>query len=497
MKNRLLALVLCLSCLLAPGALAASEEATEKAEVLVYLDYLISTYSLSGSEHPLQDALAELITRDPALFDKIVAELYKPLDKYSRYLTLEQYQQDYPAGAPFVGIGITVDAARTEGIFVESVVAGGEAEKAGMKQGDRIIRVEGADVTFFPWQELRGFLQGEVGSKVAVTVLRDGKEVELKIKRTVLQGSNISSRTLSGNVGYISIARFGSAQDYFDFASIWENMPYDGIRSVIIDLRGNPGGDVDVMYNIENYIVPDAGRALFTLKGRDSMDYEFFTSTGAGFWKPNKLLILVDQYSASAAEMMAGSLQMLGYAELVGVTTYGKGQGQAVFGLTEDTLTVLTYSEALLPDLTSYHGKGIVPKHKVALEQRAYPMPEISPMAVSSALLPTARGGRVLGLEQRLSLLGYFNGTADESFTPYTRWCVNAFQRDLKLPETSYVSTENLRALESETDKLKSRQVWYDTQLDFAYETAAEAAKQPLSGKLPPRSIEEAMGQSR
>ncbi len=478
----------------AAAAGAEAESGADRARRLQTLSDLIVSLSMDNeSDNPLLDALAALLDTNPALFDQLAESMFSQLDAYSGYYTREIYDKAFPQSEAYVGVGLVVNPNVKKGLFVADVLTGGPADTAGLLPGDHIMTVGGKDISSLPYTEVTSLLRGEANTQVTVTVLRDASEKPLtfKMTRRGLRASNIAFKNLGNRVAYISISRFNDIYDYFEFTNIYKNLPYDGYRSVIIDLRGNPGGSLDVVYNIINSIVPKKNEILFALStGNLKLDY--YRSTGMAQWQPNKLLILVDENSASASELMAGSLRDLGYAELVGVKTYGKGRGQAHVDMGSGGVAVITTLNILLPGVLEYDGIGLTPTHNVPLEQRPRSeLTALAPVDAVRALLPDASGDRVLGVEERLRLAGYFVASPDSKQTSTTRWALNAFASDSGLSDKLYGSRALLQKLAQETDRLLAEPVWFDTQLEAAQKLAVEAAKQPLNGTLPPRSFEE------
>ncbi|MDR2670883.1 MAG: PDZ domain-containing protein [Oscillospiraceae bacterium] len=453
------------------------------------LSEIIALYALdSESEWPLGDALAALIEEDPTLFDKLVAVMYEDLDTYSRYLTRAEFERQYPTGQPFVGVGLQVDATRGPGLYVDVVQPGSPADEAGLLGGDRIVRIDGVDISLFPWQAAAELLRGEEGTSVTLGVRRADEAAErvFTVVRAALQASNVSYTDLGDGVGYFALSGFGSLEDFAAFTTAYRRIPYEGIRSVIIDLRDNGGGDTQVMYNMLNAMVPTAGEILFAVEGKNRLP-ELFESTGACQWTPNQVVVLVNEFTASAAELFAGSLQDLGLATLVGAQTYGKGRGQYVFNLHDDSVAIVTALRALLPKRMAYDGEGIAPDIPVPGRQSRPYEETLTPLSAGAAVLPTARSARVLGLEQRLALLGFFYGTPDETFDAYTRWALGLFQKRYQLTETAYAGVDTLRVLLTETDQQLARGRPFDAAYETALDLAREAAEKPLSKPLPPQ----------
>ena len=477
MKKKLtavLAVLLCFVLICGVPARAVSD-AQDDLNKLIDLGALIYLYSLDNtSDDPLYDALVDLLTLHPELYDELAKLMTDRLDPYTNLFTEEEFNKYYPEGVGYVGVGVTIDGERDTGWSVQSVVTGGPADTAGLKPGDEIVALDGRDVTSFPPQAASSLLRGEEGSQVALTVKRSGADepFSLTITRAALTATNVSYRDMGGGVGCIRIAGFGSLNDFLAFVDTYESLPDRGVSSVIIDLRGNPGGDMDVMYNILNNIVARKGVVLYAMQYAFQSLPELFLSDGIAEWTPKKLVVLVDEHTASAAEVFAGSLQCNGLADTVGVQTYGKGRGQMVvwLGQNQDSAAVITAAEMILPDNTKYDKKGITPKYTVPLTEAPYPETELHPLPLTQAILPTARSARVTALEERLALVGAFLGKPDERWTDYTTYALNLFQQAHGLKETKYADVDTLKALDTEAAAVLASTVVVDSQLDKALE---------------------------
>ena len=485
---RLMALILATALLLTCSVWAADDEQASLMDRLLELDELIYYYAVEGVESPLISALEKLLEENPKLFDSLVDKLFADLDTYSRYITQEEYERAYPTGLPFVGIGITIDTDRPLGLVVAGLVTGGPAQEAGLQPGDVIVSIDGLDVTVFPWEAAANLVRGAEGTNVVLMVRRDGQPalIRMDITRQAMQTSNIYYEYQGDGVGYIAIYGFGGFSDYANFVDTIEEIPYDDdVRSLIIDLRGNPGGDLDAMYNMLNLMIPDEGVTLFTVHTNE--ESEAYTSTGALRWASNKVIVLVDETSASASEVFAGSLQALGYADCIGMQSFGKGIGQYAFDVAAEHVAVITSMKVELPVYGYYHGKGITPRYEVPLAQQPYVLPDLSPLDTQTAVFPLSQLGRVCALEERLAALGYFLGEPDNTYDAYTQWVVNQWQADLHIKQTAYAGVQTLAAIETELSALCQTQVTVDTQLDMALELAREAAKKPRPKPLPKR----------
>ena len=271
------------------------------------------------------------------------------------YLTAEEYQAGFSVLSGYAGIGIAVG--RTErGLTVRQVMRHSPAAAAGIEVGDRLLSVDGEDVTGLGLDELTARLQGAVGSRVRVTVERDGRTLDFSMTRETILEENVTARQAAPGVEYISIAAFSSMNDAADFEAIWQGLDEKETRAVILDLRDNGGGMIDAAFAMLDLMLEQKTR-MAILHGRsDQGGDEVYLSSGGGL-PLNKIVVLVSGNTASAAELMAGVLHEAGGATLVGAQTYGKSQGQYHLSLNGDYL-VLTCLEMQLPQSGSWEGQG-------------------------------------------------------------------------------------------------------------------------------------------
>ncbi|MDR1116693.1 MAG: peptidoglycan-binding protein [Oscillospiraceae bacterium] len=488
MKKRILTLFMCLvlSLTLFTPAFAAETETpvkfTNYMDRLEDISELIREYHLLSSvlDYPLENALNSYFNEHPEEFVKFVDYMLQTYDKYSHYMTPEDYGEAYSTSDSFVGIGVSLDTTSKNGQFIESVFPGSPAEKAGLRAGDEIVYVDGADVSALPFGEFSELIRGEENTAVKLGVRRRNVADMLyfDIVRAYVEVSNIVFADLGDGVAYIRVVRFGDINTFLDFFSYYYQLPYMGFRSLIVDVRDNPGGALDVLLNMLDIMIPEKGVDMFSINSRDALDT--YRSRGSG-WDLNEIVVLVNENSASASEVFAGSLQKNGLARVVGAKTYGKGVGQYHFDLDYGDEIIITNFEILLPDGKSYNGVGITPDEIVPLRVEQFKLPEMAVLNTNQTLRIGDNHSGVLGLEQRLKLLGYLTAAPDSVFDADTAAAVQAFQQDHKLRASSSATAETLSALVRAVTQLEGKLIVTDTQLERAFEIAKEAAKKPLS----------------
>jgi len=465
----LLALVMCVA-LLTP-AIAAEDYAERAAEI----SYYISKYSLDYKDShsiPLLDALEEVLRDNPELFEQLVNAMFARLDDYSEYMSEKEYEASFSRAHTYVGVGITLDPDYPFGVVVESVVPGSPAEKKGIQPGDIVTSIDGVNVELLRYNEIGEFAGGDAGTIMKMGILRqDAGRIELEIERRVIIQKNVTYEYAGNGVGVISLGSFGSL-DYRDFSEAYYAFSSDErINSVIIDVRGNTGGDVNTLYNILDIMIAEKGALLFALV--DSQEKEEYKSSGSAIWTPDNTIILVNGRSVSAAEVFAGSLQKLGLAEIVGTSTYGKARSQYHITLFDDSVAIISSYEALLPDGSSYEGEGITPDFVVYNDGEPYPLDKLNKLNTSTPLYKGRTSDAILAMQQRLYALGIFPVEPNGYFGDITLWSLNVFQKTMDLKVTSHATPETLKALDKEAKEAK---IYKDFQMEFAMNRLKGAA---------------------
>ncbi|MCL1819991.1 MAG: S41 family peptidase [Oscillospiraceae bacterium] len=474
--KKLTALVLVVLLCAALAAPAVASIWQELADDYTYKAYEISDYiadySLEYKEkdtYPLFDALEEILKDDPELFMRLVDAMFSKLDIYSMYLPKEKYDDAFPRGATYVGIGVTVNMNCPFGIITGQVYRGSPAAEAGMKTGDVIMSVDGTDVSLMPVDDIIDLVRGDPGTEVTLGILRQNTgRLEFKVERRAISSPNVTYGYIEDGVGVISISRFGGFMDYVDFVIAYDEFMNNGVSSVIIDLRDNPGGSAEVLHYIMDYMVEEKDVTLFELV--NSGETESYVSSGAAEWMPDKIVVLVNEYSSSAAEVLAGSLKALGLAEVVGQTTAGKARSQFHFGLIDDSVAIITAYEVFLADGKSYEEIGIVPDFEIISEGIPYAADMLGALDTSKTINKGVRSDNVLAMQKRLAALGIFPAEPDGFFGEMTLWSLNVFQKAMELKVTSNAPPATLKALD---DKMKELLYFGgDAQMEFAVERA-------------------------
>lgn len=288
-------------------------------------------------------------------------------DPYTEYLTKEEMQEfTEDTQGEYVGIGIytTADTEKNT-IVVLSAIEGSPANQAGLQAGDIITKVNDINYTGEELSEAVKQMKGEEGTEVKITILRNNQEMEFNIKRESIKISHVSSEVLENNIGYIKISSFegGCAKE---FKERYEELQSKDITSLIIDLRYNGGGIVDEALEIADLMVPKNEVLLIT---KDKNEEEEITKAKKEQEINLPITVLVNGYSASASEILAGILKDDIDAKLVGTKTYGKGVIQTVYTLSDGSGLKITTNEYYTPNYNKINKIGIEPTIEVELPE--------------------------------------------------------------------------------------------------------------------------------
>lgn len=270
----------------------------------------------------------------------------------------------------FSGIGIQMGE-KDNILTVIAPLKGTPAEKAGVKPGDQIIKIDDKATSSMTVDEAVAMIQGKTGTTVTLTLMRQGVAAPIvtPIVRGTIDLPTVDTEMKPGDVFVIHLYSF-SAQSATLFKAAMDKYLASGDHKLLLDLRGNPGGYLDAAVQIGSEFIPQ-GKEIVKEVGKNPSDISVHNSTGPKiFPQGDKLIILADQGSASAAEILAGALSQQGIGVLVGQQTFGKGSVQQVISLTDDTALKVTVAHWYTPDGTSISAKGLTPKILIPFDSK-------------------------------------------------------------------------------------------------------------------------------
>ncbi len=289
-------------------------------------------------------------------------------DRWSYYMTAEEYlaYQDAMSNS-YVGVGITVQVREDgQGFDITSVTDGAPASEAGLQAGDRLIAVDGTSVIGKDLNEVSGIIRGDEGTKVKLTVDRAGKEQTFTVERRRFQTPVATYQMLDGGVGLVTIKNFDDRCAEETIAAIVA-LRSQGAKSLIFDVRNNPGGYAHELVKVLDYLLPE-GEIFHTVDYRGHEEVEY--SDKAHLDMPMAVLVNLNSYSA--AEFFAAALDEYDAAVIVGEKTFGKGYFQSTFELSDGSAVALSIGKYYTPKGKSLAGVGLTPDvEKVVDEQTA------------------------------------------------------------------------------------------------------------------------------
>ncbi len=285
------------------------------------------------------------------LVEAAIVEMLKELDPHSVYVSQDEVKEmNEPLEGNFEGVGIQFNI-YNDTIMVVNPIPGGPSEKLGIRAGDRIIKIDGTIVAGVQVKNNDVFkkLRGKKGTLVAVSIARKGEKnlIEFTIERDKIPIYSLdASYMVNKEIGYIKLNRF-SATTMTEFGEAITKLKSQGAKDLILDLSGNGGGYLNTAVDLADQFLEDKKMVVYT-QGINSprSDYK---ATNAGEWTNGRLIVLVDEGSASASEIVSGAIQDWDRGLIVGRRTFGKGLVQRPFNLTDGSLIRLTVARYYTP----------------------------------------------------------------------------------------------------------------------------------------------------
>jgi carboxyl-terminal processing protease len=376
--------------------------------------------------------------------------MYSLGDPYSVFFAESETGQQFIESVmgEYVGVGVTLKTSLQGFCEVESISPGSPAEKVGVKEGDLIIRVNGQNMAGKTVDDVSGLLRGEEGASVTITIRRGGNELAFTMIRAAIRFVSIDSKIIEGDIGYISLQGF--ELDGVDvFKEVKARLIRSGAKSLIIDVRDNLGGLIDTAIGIADEFIgrgdivhlAHRGKVIETVKAEDKTILKM------------PVVLLVNENSASASEILAGALKDHKAAVLVGEVTYGKGVGQELGSTFDGHPYMISTFYFLTPNRHDIHEIGIRPDHLVInslglrREGELLLYKTYAPFVFDEKPGPGDSGLNVFAAQQRLGLLGYQvnRGTVMDDATVLA---VKAFQGEQGLYPYGVLDFTTMRKLD-------------------------------------------------
>lgn len=319
--------------------------AVDENDKLVGLEYSANEQKIRRLVSLIDNQYVENVNTD-SLVDKAITQMLSQLDPHTTYLDKKSIQKvTQQMSGSFQGIGVNVKS-YNDTIVITRVVP--ESPNIGnLFSGDRILKIDGIDVSDLNSDQATALMKGGNQSEISLTVLRNNSLVEVEAKKGSLPlPSVVSSFMINDEMGYIKLVRFAE-QSAKEVHSALEKLNAQGMKSLVFDLRGNPGGIMTVAEQIADEFLKEKELIVYTQDKEEKRKYIYATSRG--IFEHGKVYVLIDENSASASEIVSGALQEYGRATIIGRRSFGKGLVQREISLGDGTRLRLTVARYYTP----------------------------------------------------------------------------------------------------------------------------------------------------
>ncbi len=290
-------------------------------------------------------------------------------DPYSEFLTKEEMDSlNQQTEGEYAGVGIVVTPSETGAITVVSAIKGSPAFEKGIKKDDIILKINGKDYNASQMNDAVKVMKGKPNTDVKLTIARmenkTSKIFDVNITRRMISLTTVNSQKI-GDIGYINITQFDRKTDK-EFIEQYENLKKQNVKSIVLDLRNNPGGLLDSTVKIADYLLPQ-GVIVKTVDKNKKEDVQKSDSSEQNL----PMVVLVNGSSASASEILTGALKDYKKATIVGEKTFGKGIVQTIIPMDKGEGLKLTISEYFSPNGNKIHKQGVKPDVEIKLDEKA------------------------------------------------------------------------------------------------------------------------------
>lgn len=346
-----------------------TKEAAKTEDALLLNDYTeakIGVIQDTINQYYLNDVDREQL--ENGIYSGLVDSLEDPYSVYYSEEELKELQMS--TEGIYYGIGAYISKAVTDGYCtISGVIENTPAEEAGLRAGDIIYEVGGVSTQGMETTEVVALIKGEEGTQVVLTLIREGENdyLEIPVERRKIESPTVSSEMLDEDIAYIQITEFDDVTED-QFAEALAECKGKGMKGLILDLRSNPGGNLSTVCEIARMLLPE-GMIVYTEDKYGNRD-EYTCDGTRQLQVP--AVVLVNGYSASASEILAGAMKDYKIATIMGTTTFGKGIVQRVIALSDGSAVKLTVSKYYTPNGNNIHEKGIEPDIEVDFDAEAY-----------------------------------------------------------------------------------------------------------------------------
>lgn len=459
-----IAAVLMSAVLITPAVFAEEELSSEYTYVDKMFGYASEMYVDEGltKEEILNRALNKYLEENPDAVLDILKAGFSEIDDYTEFYTSDDYQQYVDSiNHTFCGIGVII---QKNGSYVEivRVLDGGDAKNVGMEIGDQISKVDGVDMKDKTVDEVQAAVIGEENTSVIVTVLRNGAELTFNLTRKMVNATTVDYRILENNIAYVSILNFAQTTSQ-EFANVLEELDKNNVTDIILDLRDNPGGYLISAVEIANLIVPE-GIIVQTMYRQSENNITYYSHLKNPKYK---FAVLVNENTASAAEILTGAMQDSGVAEVIGETTYGKAVIQEIYNMRDGNAFKITTGRYLTRNGREINHKGIEPDRSVSNTTEPIDVSKYKEINYSEETRYGDTSENIVPIKERLSVMGYGMKDFQGIFDSELEAAVLDFQISKGIAPTGALDRITMVQIENAFAKTE---VVVDNQLYEAYE---------------------------
>ena len=387
-------------------------------------------------------------------------------DPYTTYLVNDETAQlDETVNGAFGGIGAELKSDQSR-VVISTTMEGSPSQQVGLQADDVITKVNGEDMTGKTISEVVKKVRGEVGTDVVLTIERAGTSLEVKLKRASIAINTVKAELDKEDttIGHVRITSFAK-NTAEELEKAVKDLTEKGAKSFVFDVRYNPGGLLDQAYKVANMFLKD-GEPIVQVEDRFGEKKIYKASSSIGEFKITQpYVLLVNEGSASASEILAAAIKEGAEGQIVGTKTYGKGTVQSVVDITDNSELKYTNAKWLTPKGNWIHKEGVTPTKEVNLPDYAF----LKIIDARETLKVGSVSQNVLSVETILKGLGY-SVTADGYFDEATKNAVKAYQQKEGLTATGEVDEETAQKLMNSVRELIQ-------QNDTQYQTAKELLK--------------------
>ena len=470
-KTKVISLIMAAIMLPSQRALASEVQSTEYDRFEALSNYAANLYIDDSvtADKIMTDALKTVINNNPELAEQRIKAGFQTLDPYTEYYTKEEYEL-FKKNLNHVvyGIGVTIQETDDGYVTVMSCMKGGGAESAGVQAGDKILRVNGVDAKDKGIEKVQDLILGELGTDVTVAFLRNGHEIECTITRKEVRGTTVEHTVLDDNIGYIHIVNFAS-DTADEFAEALADLDKYNVKNIILDLRSNPGGYLETAVDTAAQVVPE-GVIVKTVYRNENSNKIFYSQLKETKYK---FAVLVNENTASSAEVLASAMQDSGAGYIIGCTTYGKGVIQEMFESRGGAAFKITTGRYFTRNGNDINGNGIQPDDYVENHKRPIDITKYTTFDYKTKPSLGAVSQNVKAAKERLKVMGYYHGDVNESFDENFENSVKKFQEKNELFPYGVLDIST---------QVKMENIFY--KLDIVVDNQFDAAFEYLGGKI-------------